>query len=150
MKLKLAIGDEEKEIAILRQEARIQVTFDGITRELTVLQHSGALTVVAYDDAQGRRRVLRLAGTDDGAARRIWVNGQTLRYAPVGRQAAGRGAAPGSLSADIPAVVSEILVAPGDTVAAGDPLLASRIDENGHADQGAFRRHGTGTPLPAG
>ena len=54
-----------------------------------------------------------------------WLNvdGRSFTALRVRRQGSGPETAGGSLTATIPAVVSQILVAPGDIVAAGDKLI---------------------------
>jgi biotin carboxyl carrier protein len=83
--------------------------------------------VLEYDEPHGdyvRRRRLRAAGFATGDIRQLWVNGSQVHYKRVRRrEAASPATDSGSLSAAIPAIVSEILVQPGDLVAAGEKLL---------------------------
>ena len=68
----------------------------------------------------GQERALEV--TRQGDKRQLWIDGRTLAAERV-RQRGGGAAVEGSLAAAIPAVVSQILVAPGDLVAAGDKLI---------------------------
>ncbi|MCA9935954.1 MAG: acetyl-CoA carboxylase biotin carboxyl carrier protein subunit, partial [Anaerolineales bacterium] len=52
-----------------------------------------------------------------------WVNGRTFTYERVRERGSGGPGGDGSLAASIPAVVSQILVNVGDTVAEGDKLI---------------------------
>ncbi|HQZ72657.1 MAG TPA: hypothetical protein PK826_15155 [Anaerolineae bacterium] len=122
MKIELKVGDESRTMRVLRRGEQLRVTFeDGRTVEARVWQAAdGTLTL----EANGQK--LRLRGCRTGPAdRQVWLAGSTLRYsrllagAPIG----ARGGEVGSLSATIPAVVVDVLVAPGDAVAAGDKLV---------------------------
>lgn len=68
-------------------------------------------------------RLLRFATHKKGDARQLWLNGQTHHYERVQARGGGASAAVGSLSASIPAVVTDVLVAIGDEVSAGQKLI---------------------------
>jgi pyruvate carboxylase len=123
MKRKIAIGNQEKEVEFVRQGDKIRVTLDGTVRVLTLLQQDDGLLVLAYENEAGQQRLLRLAGSNEGDRRRLWVDGRMLTYTVVGRAAAAPAGGHGTLAAEIPAVVSDVLVQVGDMVAAGDVLL---------------------------
>ena len=55
-------------------------------------------------------RLIKVVGHKDGDKRQVWVNGQTLAYERVNEAGGGGEVDVGSLSASIPAVVSEVLV----------------------------------------
>ena len=122
MKLELALGEARQSLRILRRGEQLRVTFeDGRQLEALVRRDAdGSLSI----QAEGRK--LRLRGCKLGPAdRQVWLDARTLRSqrlvagAPAGRH----GGEDAGLSATIPAVVVEVLVAPGDTVAKGDKLV---------------------------
>ena len=127
MKVKVNVNGQERELEVSRQGDRLRITYEGQTREVRVLHTDGAHFVLEYDQPSGhhvQRRRLRAAGHIDGDRRQLWVNGSTVFYERVRETQAGAGAAgAGSLSASIPAVVSEVLVGEGDVVEAGDKLI---------------------------
>ena len=126
MNFKVSVAGVEKELEVTRLGDRLRITHDGATTEVRVVYSEGAHFVLEYDQPNGaftQRRRLRAAGHLQGDSRQLWVNGSHLSYGRVRLQAAGPDAAPGSLSASIPAVVSEILVAVGDRVQAGKKLI---------------------------
>lgn len=125
---------EELEIVRLRDATgaeRLQITRDGQTAEVRVVFRDGPHFVLEIEEQHGDhvlRRRLRAAGHSDGERRQLWVNGSNVRYERLrqgeGTIAADGGAAAGAgLSASIPAVVSEVLVAVGDHVSAGQKLI---------------------------
>ena len=123
MKFKITLNNQEAELEVKRQGADLQVTLpDGQTADLRLVHQDGPSLVLEYADANGRRHLIRTAGYMDGDKRQIWVNGRTITYTRQ-RQRAAEAAHGGSLSSSIPAVVAQILVSVGDTVAAGDKLI---------------------------
>ncbi len=125
MRFKVNVAGIEKELEVTRQTDRLRITIDGTTSDVRVVYTEGAHFVLEYDQPAGefvQRRRLRAAGHLQGDKRQLWVNGSHLDYVRVRPQAAAA-AGGGSLSSSIPAVVSEILVAVGDEVEAGDKLL---------------------------
>jgi biotin carboxyl carrier protein len=129
VKFKARLGDEEKEIEVIKQGDRLLVTFDGRTYEARLVHLDGPAFVLEVEEPTGqdgrlRRRQIRAAGLRDGDRRQLWANGRLVRYERVREGAAGHGAAAGaSLSASIPAVVSEILVEVGAEVKTGQKLI---------------------------
>jgi biotin carboxyl carrier protein len=125
MKVKLKLGDQVEEVELIRQGDRLQVTRAGQTTTLRLLDRQGTVFLLAQEDGRGRRH-LAVAGHTDGDRRQMWVNGRTFTYERLReRQGADVTAdtAAALLSATIPAVVSQVLVQVGDTVAAGDKLI---------------------------
>ena len=92
------------------------------TAEVRVLHRNGPRLLLEIRWPDGTTQRVRLAGTRQGDKRQLWIDGRTLAVERA-RQRGGATAAEGSLAAAIPAVVSQILVAPGDEVAAGDKLI---------------------------
>ena len=126
MKVKVQVGEEEKEITVHRQGDELRLVIDGRETNVRLVHQDGAHFVLEYagnsvDQALHRR--LRAAGHADGDQRQLWVNGSLVNYRRVREQAAAKPEEVGSLSASIPAVVSEVLVRPGETVVAGQKLI---------------------------
>lgn len=123
-KLKVRVNGEEIELEVARQGDTLQVTHGGKTTELRLRHADGPAFVLEYQLPDGTRHSLRAAGVIRGDQRHLWVNGRTITYE---RLRAGVAATPtdhhASLTASIPAVVSQILVNAGDVVAAGDRLI---------------------------
>lgn len=118
MKFKINLDGREQEIAITRQGDLLQVVIDGQAAECRLIHNDAASFILEH----GGQRI-RVAGYARGDQRHLWVDGRTLRYQLVRPQAAEAGADAGSLSATIPAIVSQVLVAIGDQVEAGDKLI---------------------------
>jgi biotin carboxyl carrier protein len=124
MKFKVKLNQQEAEIEVIRQGQQLQVTLpDGTTADLRLVYQNGSYLVLEYEDAGGRRQLIRTAGHVEGDKRQVWVDGRTYTYTRLRQRATAETAKTGSLSATIPAVVSEILVKVGDTVQAGDKLV---------------------------
>ena len=124
MKFKITLNNQEAELEIKRQGEQLQVTLpDGHTADLRLVHQNGPSLVLEYQAENGRRQLIRTAGHIDGDKRQVWVNGRTLTYTRQRQHAAVEAAHSGSLSSSIPAVVAQILVSPGDRVAAGDKLI---------------------------
>lgn len=126
MNIKVEIDGEEQEIEIIRQGDRLRIKRGNRVTDVRVVHTDGPHFVLEYEQPAGehvQRRRLRAAGHLEGDERQLWVNGSLVTYRRVREQAAGAGAAAGSLSASIPAVVSEILVSEGQKVAAGQKLI---------------------------
>jgi biotin carboxyl carrier protein len=126
MNFRVDVAGVEKEIEVTRQADRLRITYDGSTTEVRVVHTEGAHFVLEYDQPAGefvQRRRLRAAGHMQGDSRQLWVNGSNLDYRRVRPEAARAPAGDGSLASSIPAVVSEVLVAVGDQVEAGEKLI---------------------------
>jgi len=128
MRFKVLLNEEEKEIEVLRQGDRLTINFDGQTFNVQIVHTDGAHFVLEVEESGPgnfvSRKRIRAAGYANGDQRQLWSNGRQVNYQrvregivePVDAQAA-------SLSATIPAVVSEILVQVGDQVNSGDRLI---------------------------
>jgi biotin carboxyl carrier protein len=110
----------------------LRITRNGETAEVRVVHREGPHFVLEITEGEGdhvRRRRLRAAGYSDDAQRQLWVNGSNVHYEVQAQDgaatgtAAAHGASDGGLSASIPAVVSEILVAVDQEVRAGEKLI---------------------------
>lgn len=85
-------------------------------------QAPGGLMLIELSLPDGSHRRVRLSGMREGDRRKLWIDGRELS-ATRARPGAAPAAAEGSLASAIPAVVSRLLLAPGDDVRAGDRLL---------------------------
>jgi len=124
MKVKLNLSNSETEIEIARHGADIAVKIGDKRISGRILQQEGPSLLLALAQPDGSERLLRVAGVAQGDKRQLWVDGRTFDYQRLIDRPAGSGAADtSSLSASIPSVVTQILVEPGDEVAAGDKLI---------------------------
>lgn len=127
MKFKVRVHDEEKEIEITRRGNRLQVRYGEQTADARLIYTEGAHFVLEVEEEEEggfvRRRRIRAAGYHDGQDRQLWANGRLVYYKRLREGAAAAASEASSLSASIPAVVSEILVSVGDEVSAGQRLL---------------------------
>jgi biotin carboxyl carrier protein len=129
MKFKARLNHEEKEFEVIRQGNRLRISYDGRTTEARIVHTDGPAFVLEIEEptaeeGQLRRRQIRAAGVRDGDKRQLWANGRLVNYERVREGANAQGPDAGaSLSASIPAVVSEILVTVGTSVRTGDKLI---------------------------
>ncbi len=129
MKFKAKLDQEEKEIEVIRQGNRLRISFDGQTTDAQIIHTDGPHFVLEIEEPTGeagqvRRKQIRAAGVRDGDKRQLWANGRLVTYERVREGATDQGAGAGaSLSASIPAVVSEILVSIGTAVETGEKLI---------------------------
>lgn len=123
-KFRLNVQGEVTELEGTRRGDVLQVTHNGQTAELRLIHQEGNRFVLEYRLPNGACQLLHLAGQSVGDRRQVLVNGRHLAYNRVqtkaGQAAENSGA---SLSSSIPAVVSQVLVQVGDSVAAGDKLI---------------------------
>jgi len=127
MKFNVKVGGREETVQVIRQGERLRITHNGQTTEARIVHQDGPHFVLEYEEESGehvRRRRLRAAGHCEGERRQLWVNGSMVHYRRVQEEgAASSPASARSLSASIPAVVSEILVEEGESVTAGQKLI---------------------------
>lgn len=123
IQFQLRINDETREFNVTRQGDQLVVTSNGQAADVHILyrDESGLLIEIRREGSAPRR--VRLAGARSGDKRQLWIGGRTFTAERVRRSAATGDPDAGSLSASIPAIVSQVLVAPGDAVAAGDKLI---------------------------
>ncbi len=119
---KLELQDQQEEFNITRQGSTYRVELDGRAVECTVRFFEDSQFVLEVIRPDGSHQQIHAAGSTDGDHRQIWVDGRTIGYRRIRGQ---RGAAnhEGLLAATIPAVVTKVLVAPGDFVAIGTKLI---------------------------
>lgn len=121
-KFGLAINGQERAFEVTRQGDRLHVDGEGQAAEVRVIHRDGSRLLIEIIRPDGTAQRVRLAGTRQGDKRQLWVDGRALVAERV-RQRGGGPAAQGSLASVIPAVVSQILVAVGDEVEAGNKLI---------------------------
>ncbi len=121
-KFKLVIQDQEQEISVARQGSALHVRWDSRDIECQLRQQDGLLFVLEVKRPDGKRHTIRAAGSATGDDRQLWTNGQMVVYRRIRQRRIETGHS-GSLAATIPAIVSAILVAPGDHVSADQKLL---------------------------
>ena len=128
MRFKVLLDGREVEIEVVRQGDRLRISYEGHSHEARVIHRDGAHFVLEVEEQEADgfvcRRRIRAAGYRDGDRRQLWANGRLVTYRRI------REGRPvqidkemASLSASIPAVVSEVLVRIGDPVATGDKLV---------------------------
>jgi acetyl/propionyl-CoA carboxylase alpha subunit len=121
---RVVLNGREREIEAFRQGDRLRVAYNGQTVELHLLHTDGSYFVLERKLPDGTCQRIRAAGIGIGDQRQLWVNGRAFTYERVRQQDSSAAAdQPNLLSASIPAVVSQLLVEVGDTVAAGDKLI---------------------------
>ena len=119
MKIEVKTNQETKEIEATRQGETILIEWEGRGHTAEIVRNDGGELIFSLNG-----RLIRIIGEKRGNGRQIWVNGRLLDYQRVVAGAAGDTAeAEGALSATIPAVVVDVLVAVGDEVKAGDKLI---------------------------
>ncbi len=128
MRFKVRLNEELKEIEVIRQGDRLRISYDGMTHSARLIYTEGAHYVleieeIGPDNFISRKRI-RAAGYHDGDNRQLWSNGRLVNYQLVhDGQTASADTEAASLSASIPAVVSEILVKIGEEVESGQKLI---------------------------
>ena len=129
---KVNVNGQIATVEATRQGNTLHVVHDNKSVELRLIHEDGPFIVLEQIQPDGSRRIIRTAGHADGdpsassgqARRQIWVDGRTFTYHRVRPQTRSTtGPDTGSLSASIPAVVAEVLVSVGETVAVGDKLI---------------------------
>ena len=123
-KFKIGIDGEEVELEVTRQGNNFRVTRDGQTVDLHLLHTNGRHFLLEQIADDGKRQRIRAAGHADGDKRYMWVNGRSFSYNKIqNRKQTAVDDDSTHLSASIPAIVADILVSVGDSVADGDKLI---------------------------
>ncbi len=128
MRFKVQLNGAETEIEVIREGDRLSVSREGHTFDARLVHADDAHFVLEVEiesqDGFINRKRIRAAGFREGDRRQLWANGRMINYRRLEDgtdvQADDR---PMSLSASIPAVVSDILVKIGDSVKKGDKLI---------------------------
>ena len=118
----LRIDGQERTFDVTRQGERLHVAAGDLSADVRVLHRDGEDLLIEVHSADGAPQRVRLVGARAGDNRTVWVDGRVVSATRV-RRVAARAADPGSLASTIPAVVSQVLVAEGDTVETGDKLI---------------------------
>ena len=118
-KFTLNVNGEEAEIEVTRQGSHLHVTRNGRIAEVELLHQDGPALLLAH----GSQRIRAIGHVGSGDERQVWVNGRIHTYHRVRQRGQSAGPDEGSLAAAIPAVVTEILVEPGQPVQEGDRLI---------------------------
>lgn len=117
-------NNQEVEVEAKRQGDTLQISFQGKEVEIRLAHKDRESVLLERERPGGMVQQIRVAGAADGDRRQLWVDGKYITYHCLQR---GRGASPEdlshSLSASIPAVVSQIMVSEGDLVQIGDKLI---------------------------
>ena len=121
-KFKLAFAEKQHEFHVTRQGTACHVERNRQSAECRIRYLDDSYFVLELINPNGTRKTIRAAGSANGDHRQLWVNGRIFHYRRA-RQRGGETNQEGSLAATIPAVVTQILVAPGDQVSAGDKLV---------------------------
>ena len=119
----LRIDDDLRDFEVTRQGDLLRVMSGDLAADVHILHRDGSGLLIEIRREGSAPRRVRLAGTRSGDKRQLWIDGRTLAAERPRRSAAGSNPDAGSLSASIPAIVSQVLVAPGDAVTAGDKLI---------------------------
>lgn len=123
MDLRLRFGETTRKVRVTRQGDGLAIRLDdGAEAIVSARRLADGTWRLTVQDPDGSTRVLQAAGHADRTLRQVWLDGRTWAYDRV-EDHARRADTAGGLSATIPAVVLEVLVAPGDIVAEGDKLL---------------------------
>ena len=133
MKVTVEVAGEVHEIEIQQQGENISLRYGDREWAARLVHTESAGFMLDYDEPREafvNRRRLRVAGFTNGDERQLWVNGHIISYRRVRNREPVRQSettlasfASDALMAPIPAIVSEILVQPGDLVERGDKLI---------------------------
>lgn len=121
-RFKLDFAGEQPEFEVTRQGSTCHVVIEGREYACRLLLQEGSFLVLEIVRPDGARHLVHAAAAFTGDNRQLWVDGQTLVYRRARLQQEGA-AGDGSLAATIPAIVSSVLVSPGDAVTAGQKLI---------------------------
>ncbi len=121
-KFRIDLQGIESEVEVTRQGNLLHVARDEQSFDLHLERHEGSSFVLELLLPDGNHHRIRAAGQAHGDQRQMWVNGRYFNYKRVRQRGGGRGI-DGSLSSSIPAIVTQILVGVGESVAEGDKLI---------------------------
>lgn len=119
-----SVNGEQVAVQIERDADGYRVVID--EREYRVAHHSADQQMLAFT-MDGQHRQAAVAHGENGVDRHVWHDGQSWAMEKIdphqSRRRGGGEADSGALTASMPGQVREILVAEGDSVAKGDPLV---------------------------
>ncbi len=119
---KLRFFDQEIEFSVTRQGSEYHVQRDGRTASCRIRYLHDDYFVLEVTDENGKIRNVHAAGFANGDKRQLWVDGQMVSYERIRRRSSAANLE-GSLTATIPAVVTQVLVKQGDFVKTGEQLV---------------------------
>ncbi|MBK8985698.1 MAG: hypothetical protein IPM39_06395 [Chloroflexi bacterium] len=123
-KFTIHLNNQDIDLEVTRQGNLLSVTHHGQTAALEIVYREGPALLLELIRPDGTRQRIRAAGhMEQGDQRQVWVNGRTLTYQRVRQRGSSGSAVDNALAATIPAVVTQILVQPGDRVDEGDKLI---------------------------
>ncbi|MCB8985010.1 MAG: biotin/lipoyl-binding protein [Ardenticatenaceae bacterium] len=123
-KFTVHLNNQDIDLEVTRQGNQLRVVNDGRSATVEIVHAEGSAVLLEHVRPDGTRRRIRLAGhVGPGDQRQVWVNGRVLSYRRVRQRGGSSQDGEGSLAASIPAVVTAVLVQPGDKVAEGDKLI---------------------------
>lgn len=122
-RFRLSINQQEREFESIRQGDRLHLVSGDVAVDARLTHLGNGRYLIEYEDSDGLRRRLRVAGHRSGDQRQLWIDGRSLNASRLRQQAAAAGTGDASLASSIPAVVSQVLVQEGDQVAAGEKLV---------------------------
>ncbi len=121
---RLNLNGNETEIEATRQGDRLRIVVGESTATVKLLHTNGSSFVLERELPDGTCQRIRAVGHADGHKRQMWVNGRAFTYERLPQHGHSTDEDHSqSLSAVIPAIVSEVLVDVGDDVAVGDKLI---------------------------
>jgi biotin carboxyl carrier protein len=128
MRFKVLFNEVESEIEVIQRGDRLIITRDGQTFAARLIHTDGAHFVLEVEEESPdgfiKRKRIRAAGYREGDKRQLWANGRMIEYRRLQEGTAAQSdVGSASLSATIPAVVSDVLVKIGDAVIKGDKLI---------------------------
>lgn len=122
--LRLNLNGVETEIEATRQGDQLRIVLGDTAATVKLLHTNGASFVLEWELPDGTCQRIRAVGHADGDKRQMWVNGRAFTYERLRQHGHSTDEDYShSLSAVIPAVVSEVLVDVGDDVVTGDKLI---------------------------
>ncbi len=121
---RIKLNGKETDIDVTHQGEHLRISLAGETTDLRLIETNGSSLIFEQELPDGTCKRIRAFGHRDGDKRQLWVNGRIFNYERIRQKSTSAvDDFSNSLSASIPAVVSEVLVQPGDKVIAGDKLI---------------------------
>jgi len=118
------VHDKQATVQIERAGDAYQVTIDD--RHYTISLHKQEEHLIAFR-ANGQRQQVAIAPGPTAGERHLWLNGDSWLLEKLDprkhRRASSVEDASGVLTASMPGQVQEVLIAEGDSVLKGDPLI---------------------------
>lgn len=124
----ITLDSERQEVRVTREGTKYQIQIaDG---EPTVVDHQRVLANKAVSvKLNGRLHLVHISATGKNGALQATLNGRPIELtvmnelAALSLETAGQGPGDGAVAADIPGLVINLLVAEGQSVAQGEPVV---------------------------